>query len=513
MVSSTMRIHIINPANDAPSYHSAEIYAAVGAPGRTPVADLAIATIAAFVPQDWEISLSDEAILPVDLDRVGVGVDIVAITGKVSQRNRMIALAEAARRHGATVLIGGPYASLNPEQMRPHADILVCGEVEEIAHGLFTDIAAGQWRDRYEGTRPDLRTSPIPRWDLYPNHGATMGTLQTSRGCPFQCDFCDVIQYLGRKQRHKDVSQVIAELDVLYHHGYRQIFLADDNFTVYRQQARALLAALAEWQQARRSDPVYFMTQVSIDIARDSDLMRACVAAGLNTVFIGVETVNTDSLREAGKKQNLHQDIHAALATILGHGIAVHAGIVVGFDADQADIFDRLRGFIQDSPIPLLAIGSLVAPPGTPLYDRLRAEGRLDGPDWKNANGHTTNIIPRHMSRVELEQGVAQLCADVYAPRALEQRIDNFLAAYGGGVAPTAEPQPMGLPESEKPLLKWLSGQGMAEKAMIMRVLRKATFRPDAQGHILTFLSRYAQIRYMLKANEAGSEADSAAAA
>ncbi|SMH52025.1 radical SAM protein [Azospirillum agricola] len=507
-----MKIHIINPAVDLPSYHGAEVYAAWGLEGRTAVADLATATLAAFVPEGWDIRITDEAIAP--LDSAGDGYDVVAITGKVTQRARMFELAALHRARGALVMIGGSYASLSPDDVRPHADVLVTGEIEDIAAGLFADLAAGTWRDRYEGGRPDLRSSPVPRWDLYPNRGANLGTLQTSRGCPFQCDFCDVIQYLGRRQRHKDPEQVIAELEVLYRHGYRRVLLADDNFTVHRRHAHAVLAALRAWNAAHADDPMQFMTQVSVDLARDPELMEACKAAGLDTVFIGIETVNEDSLRESGKRQNLYQGAADALAAILSHGIAVYAGIIVGFDADRPDIFARLAGFLQDSPVPMLSVGALVAPNGTPLHDRLKAEGRLVGADWQSASSpFATNIQPAGMSQPELLDGVSRLCADLYAPAAFERRVMNFLAAYGAPEArPADTPQMVPLPPTERALIKRLSGLGEAEKRMILRVLGAAMARPDAQRAVVEFLSRYAQVRHMLGAVPAGVAASRRAA-
>jgi radical SAM superfamily enzyme YgiQ (UPF0313 family) len=330
--------------------------------------------------------------------------------------------------------------------------------------------------------------------------------MQTSRGCPFQCDFCDVIQYLGRRQRHKDAGQVIAELEVLYRHGYRRILLADDNFTAYRRHAHAVLETLRAWNTAHAGDPVQFMTQVSVDLARDPALMDACKAAGLDTVFIGIETVNEDSLRESGKRQNLHQGAADALATILSHGIAVYAGIIVGFDADGPDIFGRLADFIHASPVPMLSIGALVAPNGTPLHDRMRAEGRLVGKDWQSASSpFATNIRPARMSRMELLGGLSRLCAEVYAPAAFERRMMNFLSAYNGPSARPAETFRMvPLPPGERALIKRLSGLGSDEKRMILRVLGAATKRPDAHGPIVEFLSRYAQVRHMLGAAPSG---------
>jgi len=496
-------LHIINPASDFPSYHSAEVYAASGVGGRVSVADLAITTLAALVPDGWRIRLTDEAIEPLDDGAIsGDNCDIVAITGKVSQRNRMIELARAYRSRGTPVVIGGSYASLNPEDMRPHADVLVTGEAEEIAAGLFADLAAGRARRHYQGTRPDLARSPVPRWDLYPNGRAQMGAIQTSRGCPFTCDFCDVIQYLGRHQRHKAPAQVIAELDVLYRHGYRYIFLADDNFTVYRRHAHAVLDALRDWNGARGRRAT-FMTQASLDVARDASLLEACRSASLESLYIGVETVNKESLSAAGKKQNLHQDTAQAVETIVGHGIAVYAGIIVGFDADTPSIFQTMATFINTSPLPLLAVGALVAPRGTPLHDRLAAEGRLTGAAWQSANNpFATNIVPAAMTREDLLTGLAGLCADIYAPTAFETRVRHFLSAFGACRRDRMPQEPRGLHISapDRQILKRLSGRGREEKRMILDLLDAAVRRPDAAFHVLNFLLRYAQVRHVLAA-------------
>ena len=230
-------ICLINPVADMPSYFSAESLAARGLQPAISTADLSIALVAGMVPEGLGVKLCDENITPIDFD---IDADYVGITGKVSQWHRMKAVATEFRRRGKTVLIGGPYASLSPGSVRPHCDILVRGEIEEIAPQIFADLISGDWKREYVGTRPDLRTSPMPRWDLYPNDRAIMGSVQTSRGCPFECEFCDVIQYLGRKQRHKQIDQVIAELDQLYDLGYRMVFLADDNFTVYRAHAKTV---------------------------------------------------------------------------------------------------------------------------------------------------------------------------------------------------------------------------------------------------------------------------------
>lgn len=491
-------IHLINPDADYPSYHTAEAFAAAGEPGCTQVADLSIATVAAIVPPGWEVRITDQAITPVDMSW---RPDFVGITGKISQRRHMYALAAAFRARGSTVLIGGSFASLSPDDVRPHADILVTGEIEGIAPALFADLAAGTWRDRYDGGFADVTLSPVPRWDLYPLDRAMMGAIQTSRGCPFQCEFCDVIQYQGRKQRHKHADQVLAELDALYARGVRHVFLADDNFTVHRRRAQTVLAALAAWNRAHRDDPVRFITQASMDAARDPDLLAACVDAGLDRLFVGIETINEASLRETSKPQNLLQPVADAVDAIVRRGIAVQAGIIVGFDHDDPGIFERLFDFFQASPLPDLAIGSLVAPQATPLYDRLGREGRLLGEAWNVAanSPFATNIQPRGMTRDQLLRGLEWLCDETYRAVHFERRMLNFIERFGESAVGVrhlrVDNDRMRIFRRAITLIR---ADGPEGAAMLTRVLRAATAKPATLPSVVAFLCRYAQFRHFL---------------
>src|SRR5579859_1369062 len=268
-MKSRPSIYFVNPRADVPTYFGAESYAAFGCRPAAQMADLAIATLAALCPPDFDVRLCDQFVEDVDFD---IDADYVGITGKVTQFGNMASIADEFRRRGKVVLIGGPFASLSPEMVRPHCDVLVTGEIEAIAGSLFDDLRAKTFKSHYIGGQPGLDTSPVPRWDLYRNDRAVLGTLQTARGCPFECEFCDVIQYAGRRQRHKSPAHVVRELDVLYDCGYRDIFLADDNLTVYRARARELLTAIADWN-ARRGHSVRFHSQVSIDTARDASLL------------------------------------------------------------------------------------------------------------------------------------------------------------------------------------------------------------------------------------------------
>jgi hypothetical protein len=494
-------IYLVNPAADIPSYFGAEVFAGRGFAPATSMADLAIATVAAMAPEGFVSTLCDEHIAPVDFE---VSADFIGITGKVSQWNRMKAIAGEFRRRGKTVIIGGPYASLSPETVRPHCDILVRGEMEEIAPEFFADLAAGCWADEYVGTRPDLRTSPVPRFDLYPNNRALMGTIQTSRGCPFECEFCDVIEYLGRKQRHKPVAQVLAELEQLYRLGYRTAFLADDNFTVYRARAKELLVAIRDWNARQTSGRFSFTTQVSIDAAGDEELLRLCAEAGLTNVFIGIETPNEESLRSAKKRQNLKKNLQEEMQRFIDFGISVVCGMIVGFDGDDGGIFARQYEFAMASSVPIFSLGTLVAPAATPLHARLARDGRLlDEGSEIAAAPWNTNIIPKLMTRDELFEGVRWLCNAIYRPDAFEERVARLIATFGrrterstaSSEAAETEPRAVGMDSAN--LIQKMSRLGPAETRMFGNIMKMLRDNRAASRHVMGALVQYYQIRYM----------------
>ena len=342
-------LYLINPAAARPQQYGTDIVAELTGTRVTAIADLAIATVAAMARPNFQVCLADESIEAADLD---LRPDVVALTGKLTQAPRMLELAAHYRKHGCRVVAGGPFASMSPDSLRPFVDVLVEGELEEIASELFCDLAAGSVRASYRGGRPELSLSPLPAWDLYANSRALIGAVQTSRGCPFECEFCDVIQYLGRKQRFKPIPMVLRELDQLHALGYRRVFLCDDNFTVNRARAKELLAALAEWNQALPAGPMGLMTQGSIDMARDDEMLQLCAQARLQRIFVGVETPHQGSLKEAKKHQNVGLDLHERMQRVVEHGIAIEAGCVVGFDADPPDILQLQRRFWKDSVVP-----------------------------------------------------------------------------------------------------------------------------------------------------------------
>ena len=493
-------IYLINPKSEMPSYFGAEMYAHFGLPAAQSIADLSTATVAAMVPDDWQIELCEEYVESIDFDHPAAWV---GLTGKITQGSRMLEVAEEFRRRGKKVLIGGPYASLSPEVFRGRCDVLVIGEMEEIAEGLFADLASGDFQAEYQpAEKPDLSLSPLPRWDLYPNERATFGCVQTSRGCPFECEFCDVIEYLGRKQRHKSIEQITAELDALYDLGYRQIFLADDNLTAYRKRAKAILAGIAAWNWERAEDPVVFGTQVSIDAARDAEIMSLCAEAGLVWAFIGIETPNEESLRETKKRQNMGIDLVEQVRVFLEHGISVTGGMIVGFDHDGLDIFERQYEFAMSLPVPIFSLGALVAPAATPLFDRMRSSGRLiDGGSEVAGSPWETNIQPTQMSREQLLEGLRWLSNRIYRPDKFAQRVLQMIDALGPARGPhgtaggAASRRKREIDHEMLAVLKKLIRTGREERRMWATVQRAMAAKPESEPMVMAALMRYAQVR------------------
>ena len=491
-------IYLINPKADFPNYYSAEVVTDLGLTPAAFIADLVLTTVAALIPDEFEVTICDEHMTPVDFD---TSAEIVGITGKSSQVGRMIELAQAFRERGKVVMIGGPYVSLSPEAVRPYADILVHGEIESLAPKLFADLRDDCWQAEYVGGQPDLRQSPIPRWELYPNDKTLVGCVQTARGCPFECEFCDVIQYAGRKQRHKSVEQILAELDVLYQHGYSNVFLADDNFTVYRRRTRKLLLALREWNNRQPEGRLTFSTQLSIDIAREDDILQLCAEAGINYVFIGIETPNQESLKETKKRQNVGVNVLERIQRFLDHGMAVIGGMIVGFDSDGLDIFERQYEFAMTTPIPIFTLGALIAPAATPLYDRMERENRLVNKSH-NLNGATanpwmTNIIPQQMSQEELLMGMRWLGNQLYHPAAFGKRILQFIER--------CQPLPdLQLRTTRRKVevemmsvIQNVSRLGPEENQMFVDVIKASMQKPALQRIIMHMIFQYRQIRYM----------------
>ncbi len=421
-MNTKKRILLINPLPSLSLYSWPEVGDVTGHPAY--IMNIAPPTLAAMAPPEVEITIVDEAVEPVSFEG---DWDLVGVTGYLTQMRRMCEIADEFRRRGRLVAIGGPYASLSPHVVRPHADILFIGEAEATWPAFLNDFLSGHWQTEYRSTElVDLQTSPVPMLGKLRPSAYELGVVQTSRGCPFECEFCDVIVYLGRKQRHKQPARVIDELEQLYAAGYRSIFLSDDNFTANRQRAAETMLAVRDWNEAQ-PEPVAFYTQLSIDVTSDRDLplLDLCAEAGLKQAFVGIETPNADALREVKKRQNLRSDLVADVHRIQSRGIMVQAGMITGFDSDTLETFGHQFHFLQEAGIPMVLLAMLNALDGTPLQRRLANENRLKPLLLADA-ALDTNVIPRQMTSRQLLKGTVWLLNKLYAPRNFLQRLDVF---------------------------------------------------------------------------------------
>jgi len=338
---------------------------------------LGLITVAALCPASWNIRLIDHAFEELR-DEDLLWADLVMISAMHAQRADARAILARARTLGRRTFVGGPWASSDPEAVLADADHVLVGEAEEV----FADIAAaleqGTAGSLYRvSDKPDMTRSPIARYDLLRLDKYTSMPVQFSRGCPFQCDFCDIITIYGRRPRTKTPAQIIEELDTLRQLGWRnEVFLVDDNFIGNSREALQLTQALAQWQQ-RHGRPFSLYTEASIDLADRPELMASMVEANFMYVFIGIETPSAEALKGSKKFQNLRRDNVEQVRVIQESGLWVLAGFIVGFDSDDATIFDRQLEFIERTAIAWAMAGLLQAPPTTPLFERMKKEGRL----------------------------------------------------------------------------------------------------------------------------------------
>jgi radical SAM superfamily enzyme YgiQ (UPF0313 family) len=499
-------IYLINPATDQPHYFAAEVYGASGLSPKMYMGDLAITTIAGMLPEGFSVELCEGSTQEIDYN---TPAKFIGITGKVSQWENMKKITEKFRSLGKTVIIGGPLASLSPEIVRPYCDILVRGEIEDIYPALMNDLKSDSYKEEYMGTYPDLALSVNPRFDLYPNESTLMGSIQTSRGCPFSCDFCEVTQYNGTKQRYKPIKNILEELDLLSEYDYSTVFITDDNFSGNHNSAKEILKALKYWNKNNQDKQVNFMTQASLDVSKDEELLQFFMEADLTGLFVGIETVNTESLKQAKKNQNVNMNMVDQILKILDYGISVASGFIIGFDADTIDIFTDMYNYAMSMPIPMYSIGCLVAPLSTPLYKKVQKEGRVidEGDVGIAAVPWKTNFMPNNMTLEQLYGGMKWLCSNLYHPKAFEKRILDLLENYNfsrleskSNTSKSANSDKrLYLYEDANKLIKEVTLLGAEEKQMVERLMKRAYGDANEMNLIVSYLLQYAQIRFVYK--------------
>jgi radical SAM superfamily enzyme YgiQ (UPF0313 family) len=356
--------------------------------------------------------------------------DIVGLTGYVIHKQRIFELAAEFRRRGKFVVAGGPFASLCPEELRGKVDVIFIDEAEYTWPQFLEDFERGTWKSEYRQVeKPSMHDSPLPRFDLLKVDRYRTMTIQFARGCPFNCEFCDIIVMYGRRPRTKTVAQVMAEVQEIHRLGVRNIFVVDDNFIGNKKEAKELLRALAAWQQAN-GYPIEMMTEVTLNVAQDDELLELMRAANFTTIFIGIESPRRESLQETHKTQNLRGSLLDAVHRIQRAGIEVMAGMIVGFDHDDPTIFEEQFEFIQQARIPVSMTGMLNAVPKTPLYERLKRAGRLIA-ESVGDQFVFTNIVPAGMSRAELYAGYKRLLERLYGYRSYRRRVMDFILNRG----------------------------------------------------------------------------------
>jgi radical SAM superfamily enzyme YgiQ (UPF0313 family) len=386
---------------------------------------LGLLTISAMLPDAWERRLVDMNVRPLKPSDIK-WADVVFASAMLVQKDALRRVVELCKAEGKRVVIGGPYVTTSAEHL-PEADHIFLGEAETILPEFVGDLERGAPKRVYQAAeRPALSASPIPDFHLADLRRYSAMPVQYSRGCPFQCEFCDIIEIYGRVPRTKSNEQMLAELDALFRLGWRgMVFIVDDNFIGNKRNVKRLLPVLADWSE-RHGRPFSFLTEASVNLAEDEELLDGMRRAGFRRVFLGIETPVEASLKEAQKGQNMRGNLLDSVRKIQSYGMEVMAGFIVGFDNDPDDIFERQIEFIRESAIPLAMVGLLTALPDTQLWRRLDREGRLLLESTGNNTDGSLNFVPK-MDATRLIEGYKSIMRTIYSPSEYYQRALNCL--------------------------------------------------------------------------------------
>lgn len=390
---------------------------------------LGLLTVASMLPKEWEKKLIDmnvSALTEKDLERA----DYVFISAMVIQKKSAIEVIRRCNKLGIKVVAGGPLFTTGYEEFED-IDHFVLNEAESTLPSFLNDVKNGCAQHMYTSKEwPDLGKTPCPQWDLINMKKYASMCIQYSRGCPFNCEFCDIIVLNGHKPRTKSKDQILRELEVLYAQGWRGgVFFVDDNFIGNTKKLKTeFLPALIDWMKQKKY-PFSLFTEASINLSDDEKLMQLMVEAGFTRVFIGIETPNEDSLTECNKHLNKNRNLMACVKKIQDIGLEVQGGFIVGFDNDPLSIFESQISFIQKSGIVTAMVGLLNAPPGTKLFHRLKKEKRLlDDPSGDNTD-FSLNFIPK-MNAEALMTGYKKILNTIYSPKQYYKRVITFFKEY-----------------------------------------------------------------------------------
>ena len=376
---------------------------------------LGLLTISSMLPANWEKRLVDmnvESLTSEDLD----WADMVFLSAMLVQKESLENVVLRCLAHGKPMVVGGPYVSTTHDFLA--ADHIFIGEAETTLPQFLEDLENGTAKRVYRAAeKPDLSQMPVPDFKLAKLNKYSAMSIQYSRGCPFQCEFCDIIEIYGRVPRTKSTEQMLAELDALSEIGWRgMVFIVDDNFIGNKRNVKQFLPQLAEWSE-RKHYPFSFITEASVNLAEDDALLEMMRASAFRRVFLGIETPVEASLKETHKLQNTHRDLLDSVKKIQSFGMEVMAGFIVGFDNDPEDIFERQIEFIRESAIPLAMVGLLTALPDTQLWRRLEKEGRLLRESSGNNTDCSLNFVPQ-MDAGRLVEGYKQILRSIYSSEA-----------------------------------------------------------------------------------------------
>jgi radical SAM superfamily enzyme YgiQ (UPF0313 family) len=425
-------IVLINPRFETSYWgmeHALHLCAKLGKRANMPVSALPL--LAALTPAEHKITLIDENVEDIDF-ALCAKADIVGVTGMTVQRFRTTEILKELKGRGCFTVVGGPWVSVQEDYFGSLANVIFVGEAEETWPQFLADWAEQKHASRYEqAERTDMSKVPPPRYDLLKMNQYVIAPVQFSRGCPFTCEFCDIIVTFGRRPRLKTIPQIIAELEAIRRlGGVGGVFIVDDNLIGNKKAIKHILREVIAWQKAHDYS-VTFFAEASLDLADDEELMGLMDEANIRYVFVGVETPNEESLRETSKLQNLRgkeRSIVEKVHAIQAHGLEVWSGMIVGFDHDGLDIFDRQIRFVEQARVIHTSVGMLSAIPKTPLYERLAGENRLDPAD---RTPYGTNVIPLGMGRDALREGYLRVLHALYDPKAYFARVDSLFLEGG----------------------------------------------------------------------------------